>query len=355
MKDYSTYEPQDFLQDDSFVDWLREKKPMTGKGGIFWTNWIAQNPSKKQVLEKAEEIFLALTELPEQDTLENAKSKVWNRIDSSIEKSDDNFLKQANSKKVYNLKVWGIAASVALLIGLGILFGLLSNERSSPLKNDSIVENTSEKPMTVTLSDGSSVKLFSDASLSYPEIFEGEYRQVAIKGKAFFEVAKKEKQPFIVYSYHFATKVLGTSFIINDGKNKGEANVSVIRGRVEVFEQQEHDKAVEKGDIQGTVIKDKERVVYSSDGTSLLKEDHSNTIADAFIFKNTPMREVLEQVKQFYGIEVIVSQESLEECFFNASLVDIPLMEKISLLCSAMGYEYTFENNTLTLIGSGCN
>ncbi|MEN1783617.1 MAG: DUF4974 domain-containing protein, partial [Bacteroidota bacterium] len=130
---------------------------------------------------------------------------------------------------------------------------------------------------------------------------------------------------------------------------------AVIRGRVVVFNQKEQEDFVKEGDTKGTIVGDREKLTYNNNGTSFVKESYDDGLIETFIFRNTPVREVLEQLKQFYGIEVVVNQDSLNHCFFNASLVDIPLMEKISLLCSAVGYEYQFENNTLTLVGSGCN
>jgi len=355
MKDYTTYEPKDFLEDDSFLKWLKNGKKTTGEEGAFWSDWITKNPSKKETVAKAEEIYLVLTELPEKDMLENSKNEIWNRIDTSIKELDANLeVTPQREKKVFRLKVWSVAATISLLIALGVFMSPWSNNKGVPL-NDIIVENGSQKSMTVALSDGSSIKLFPGATISYPEIFKGKYRQVTTTGKAFFEIAKRENLPFIVYSKHFTTKVLGTSFLINDGKSKGEANISVVRGRVEVFGNEEEDEAIKEDNVTGTIVRDQEKIRYNEDGASFLKEQYHENIADAFIFKNTPVRNVLDQLKQFYGIEVMVSEENLTNCFFNASLVDIPLMEKISLLCSAMGYEYVFENNTLTLTGSGCN
>ncbi|MBW8687554.1 FecR family protein [Chitinophaga rhizophila] len=71
------------------------------------------------------------------------------------------------------------------------------------------------KDYKVQLSDGSVVHLNAFSRLRFPFSFDGENREVYLEGEAYFDIAKKADQPFIVHTAGTAVKVLGTSFNIN--------------------------------------------------------------------------------------------------------------------------------------------
>jgi hypothetical protein len=73
----------------------------------------------------------------------------------------------------------------------------------------------------ITLPDGSRVFLNSESSISYPEFFSKDKREISLTGEAFFDVTRDENRPCIIHSGNVVTKVLGTSFNIQafDGKD----------------------------------------------------------------------------------------------------------------------------------------
>lgn len=87
----------------------------------------------------------------------------------------------------------------------------------------------------VLLSDGSSVRLNSCSSLTYPVPFHGDVREVKLKGEAFFDVVKGVK-PFIVKTSSMDVRVLGTSFNVSDYEDDYQAQTTLLEGRVAVKE-----------------------------------------------------------------------------------------------------------------------
>jgi transmembrane sensor len=71
--------------------------------------------------------------------------------------------------------------------------------------------------------------------LSYSEGSNKKRREVTLTGKAFFEIVKNKEKPFLVYSYGLATKVLGTSFMIDASEENKDIKVEVRTGTVAVF------------------------------------------------------------------------------------------------------------------------
>jgi ferric-dicitrate binding protein FerR (iron transport regulator) len=86
-----------------------------------------------------------------------------------------------------------IAASVIVIVGLGLLTYWVFNDRT---KEMTIVAQTTV--LNDTLPDGSVVTVNKGSSISYASKFKGETRQVALKGEAFFNVTPNKKKPFII-------------------------------------------------------------------------------------------------------------------------------------------------------------
>ena len=52
--------------------------------------------------------------------------------------------------------------------------------------------------LVTTLEDGSVVYLAQESTLKYPEHFATDKREVNLQGEAFFDVAKKHEQTFLI-------------------------------------------------------------------------------------------------------------------------------------------------------------
>ncbi len=85
----------------------------------------------------------------------------------------------------------------------------------------------------LTLADGTQVWLNADSRLEFPNRFNGNTREVRLKGEAYFEVKKDTKRPFIVYTDYLTTRVMGTSFNVRAHSYR-DASVTLVSGRVQV-------------------------------------------------------------------------------------------------------------------------
>ena len=85
----------------------------------------------------------------------------------------------------------------------------------------------------LTLADGTQVWLNAESRLEFPDRFNGNTREVRLKGEAYFEVKKDAKRPFIVHTDYLTTRVLGTSFNVRAYSRK-DASVTLVSGRVQV-------------------------------------------------------------------------------------------------------------------------
>lgn len=86
----------------------------------------------------------------------------------------------------------------------------------------------------VQLPDGSTLMLNACSSVRYPDRFVKSTREVVLHGEAYFRVARREEQPFVVKMNNFSVRVLGTRFDVKAYRGDELASVCVESGKVQV-------------------------------------------------------------------------------------------------------------------------
>lgn len=113
------------------------------------------------------------------------------------------------------------------------------------VQNDEAVIQTAEGEMlTLTLADGTEVKLNSNSKLVYPHQFQkGKERKVQLEGEAFFRVKHDSQSPFIVDAGGILTKDLGTAFNVK-ANSAHDCKVTLVEGSVAVLAKGNNSKPV---------------------------------------------------------------------------------------------------------------
>ncbi|OQP68574.1 FecR family protein [Niastella populi] len=93
--------------------------------------------------------------------------------------------------------------------------------------------NTTSKTQSITLEDGTRVKLAPRSGLSYPVPFMKDRREITLIGQAVFYVAKDASRPFTVHAGKLATTAIGTVFRITAFEGK-TTRVHLLSGKVRV-------------------------------------------------------------------------------------------------------------------------
>ena len=167
--------------------------------------WRAGSPENEQHFQnslKAWESISLLQEMEQFNSFE-ALSKVHDKIDHSGSSSWLNVIK--------------LVAAIFLLPLIGysgyVTFQNISLKKS--IMEHIVMQTISSRQGMVSqflLADGTRVWLNSGSELQFPNRFVGDSREVKLRGEAYFEVVKNEKQPFRVNAGKLNVEVLGTSF-----------------------------------------------------------------------------------------------------------------------------------------------
>ena len=198
------------------------------------------------------------------------------------------------------------------------------------------------KTFEVVLADGSKVWLNADSRLEYPSHFVGEKRVVRLHGEAYFQVARNEKQPFIVETDGLQTMVLGTEFNVRSYKDS-PSHVTLIEGSVKVCD------ASNKNCV---LLKPNENARLLADGTFALEEvdvDKYIYWRDGFFyFDNMSFAAIMQDIGRWYNVNVIFENPKAMECKLRYFCKRDEGIEKaIERLQYMKKARITLENNTV--------
>lgn len=184
--------------------------------------------------------------------------------------------------------LWMAAAMLLLIVG----FGFYRQLTDVPTLN--LANNTAETK-EYRLPDGSTLKLYPNATLAYTVSERKAERTVELTGKAFFDVTHNG-QSFTVNAGQLQVEVLGTSFAV-DATHEGREQVSVSTGRVLVKTKDEE-----------TVLTRGQRVNVSQ---GHMKKDSAGADAQqaVFVFKDTPIKTAIDKIEKAMDIKIEMAPE----------------------------------------------
>lgn len=162
----------------------------------------------------------------------------------------------------------------------------------------------------LTLSDGTMVWLNSGSELKYPVRFQGNIRQVELKGEAYFEVSKDKKKPFMVLAGEVSTRVYGTEFNIRSYAGE-EVSVTLVKGSISV---------------KNEFLK-QERMLQPGENACLSGNDFRIEQVDVrkytawkegyFYYENECLDHILKDLKRWYDFDVVYTDNNLGNLRFE--------------------------------------
>ncbi|HEU4472355.1 MAG TPA: FecR domain-containing protein [Flavisolibacter sp.] len=216
-----------------------------------------------------------------------------------------------------------IAALFVLISGAGLL-GYMTFKKAPAVEQ--LVARAGNTVRSDTLPDGSIITLNKNSELAYPSAFEGESRQVSLRGEAFFHVKSDKSKPFLISVNDVTVRVVGTSFNIKS--ENGRTEVIVETGIVRVTKQ--------KSTVE---LRQGEKLVVNSKDTALVKQKETEALYNyyrtrEFVCDNTPLWKLVEVLNEAYGVNITIERPEtrnlpLDVTFSNESLDRI--LEVISM------------------------
>ena len=210
------------------------------------------------------------------------------------------------------------AAVLALLLGLATVMTRVSEEakftRALNAPDVKPIATTFARMGTVTLDDGTKVRLAPESEVTVPKLFGPEMRVVRLKGIGEFTVAKGITQPFNVRAGNVSIVATGTAFTVKAGED-AVVTVVVSEGSVKVGQP----KKLTDVPAGGAVVA-KDSVVRQASAAE--KDEADAWRSGMLVVDDKPLNTVLALMKRWYGLTILVPQPKLMErrASFRASL-----------------------------------
>ncbi|WP_408030357.1 FecR family protein [Tenacibaculum xiamenense] len=317
------------------------------------------------------EQFKKLIEKQLQGTLTKEEEKVFHEFENKLLKQNENKVFEDDQhrnriksdikssiarrkKRVLTFKILKAAASIAILFSLASLYFLNNthNEQQIEIAQNDVKETQYGQKFTLTLSDGTIVKLNSDSRIIYPKKFSGSTREIELEGEAFFDVAHNPDKPFIIKTGDLSTKVLGTSFNIQAYKESKNIEVTLATGKVALYN---------KNKLTSNLTPSEQASFSKTSGElNIKKVDISKYIEwkeGVLRFENTSLAEASIKLEKWFGVQFKFENDQIKNCHFtgvfkNESLQNI--LDNISFIKPNITYKFNNDKN-VTINGNCTN
>ena len=225
---------------------------------------------------------------------------------------------------------------------MGVQYDSLSTKRAEkPIYNKIVVPRGGE--YFVTLSEGTKVWLDADSELEYPVFFSGDFREVKLKGNAYFCVTKKNDKPFVVRAGEFSLKVYGTEFNVNTHQ-PGKVHTVLVDGKV----------GIKKRGMTGEItMKPGELASFDRNaGTFEVKEvDVRQYVVwkdGYFTFENESLEQILNTLSLWYDVDVFFQSESAKQLVFTGYMKRYnDISEILNAITEVVGVNFTINGKTI--------
>ncbi len=326
----------------------------------FVENWIYASEENRRYFEELKHVWnLAIVK----QTLEKVNlDEEWNQFQENIAASEAKIIslnqqeesgieyveEESPGRKsvVYRLLVAAaIAASVLLVAGLGWKLFFQGKQETQVAINpkeavDSVLTfvhhevNRTGKEKRIQLPDGSLIVLAHNSEITYQVPFTDK-RDITLKGKANFKVAKDKTRPFTVISGTIATTALGTEFTVTAFENTSQIIVRLYEGKVVV-------KAVDKENWRmknDVYLLPGQELVYSDDEIVRVRAFNKSNAASEkikskelsldnpsiptdtegswFMFNNQSLEQVLDQLAGLYNAKIVYDKKDVQNIYFT--------------------------------------
>ena len=199
--------------------------------------------------------------------------------------------------------------------------------------------------LCLRMEDGTTVWLNSNTEIEYPSYFAADARRVTIKGEAYFEVSHDPARPFIVSTGDMDVRVYGTQFNVNTRRHD-TVTTTLVEGSVALIPSDSEKEIFLTPGETGKFDEATGDIKVSDDDIDL----YIGWKNGAYHFAETSLKELFDEVAEWYGIEVSFNDESLENEEFSGIISrKMPLMDLLNILSQTNYIDFDLKNKHLII------
>jgi ferric-dicitrate binding protein FerR (iron transport regulator) len=339
MKDFSTYNFEDFITDDSFINYSNRLNPEDIK---LWEDWLATNPDYQKTTEEAKDFINQLTS-KRQSLPKSFIDNEWKRLSKNLGLNNN---KKVPAPGKFRIKIWQYAAAILILISVsGILITTsISNQRDKITYNEILVPRGQMK--NILLPDKSLVFLNSDTRLRYSTGFGKKNREVFLEGEAYFEVAHDSRKPFIVHTCENDIEVLGTAFDVKAYPDGNIHQTSLVRGTVRISYQNKESCILNPNQIYLLIRDSKSSKVFMTETVG----EYSSWTEGKIILRNSRFTDIAKDIERSHKLIFDIQNEQIRNCRYTGEFsTKDDIRTILGIICMTSPFDYEIAGDTVII------
>jgi transmembrane sensor len=241
---------------------------------------------------------------------------------------------------------WRIPALAAAAVGAIALGTLVWRGRSGTAPT--VVASAPRQVLTgvgqrdsVRLDDGSRVLLGPMSRLTVLAGYGEATRTVELRGEGFFDVRHDDARPFVVRAGDAVIRDVGTTFTV-ESSDSSQIRVVVTSGSVQISTPTDSSGGLlQAGDVadvrrgQGPVIRRK-----------VANESDLAWTRGQLAFRNAPLTTVADELKRWYGLELVLADSSLRGRTLNTTFVRESREQALRIIELTLGVRIEMRGDT---------
>lgn len=251
------------------------------------------------------------------------------------------------SKTNHTLRWIGIAASILIVLSVGLYWGMNSFKPSESPVSTSLATMSFSGKQVVNLPDGSTVVLNENSQLSYTEAFGQEARAIDFSGEGYFDIEHDSNRPFVVNTGAVKTTVLGTAFNLKAYEEQSNVEVTVTRGEVAVGD--------ERGVFDHILPRQQLVVNKATHEFNMKNVDLDRVLAwqkDFLIIDAMTVKNAAELIAKKHQVDIAIENNAVKNCEISASFMKGESLEQIlRVVCGVLQAEYSIDGNKVEITG----
>lgn len=285
------------------------------------------------------------------------KEQAWQNIQRRI--ADRSPVVRTKTKA---LRWAGIAAMVAILAGAGLWLAdsdnpaSITHQQSSTLMSRvgsrhaaDIKMQGKERTVSVPhgagyaqqMTDGTNVQLNAGAVISYAPGFDGNRREVSLKGEAYFEVAHNASKPFVVNTPSGSIEVLGTHF--NVISETDHTIVTLSEGSVRLH----------YADNEYVMTPGEQARIYNDGSIDVQRVNTTNYTSwstGTYEFTDVPLQDIVRQLSLWYDVTISIDSRTLAKSRYTGAIMrSETLHDALHTLTTISDIKLRLTDNTIHL------
>lgn len=292
--------------------------------------WSALSPENQKYLDDSIFIY-ENAQLPDQSDFDT--DKAWENVRGKISEN--------GSKTRFLLPVWGIAASLILVLAFGFLF---YNQSNKPEEFQFVSEN---QVVTQTLPD------LTEISLNQNSTVEVEYNErkktgvIHVLGEVLVNIPESKKVEWTVQTANLLIQDIGTIFNVKSLPESETVEVSVQEGIVKFYSET----------LEGIILQAGEKGTFDKAKNAFFKSEADPNVTAYktrnFSFYEQELQQVIDQLSQIYGREIILDG-NIAQCKLTVDFENEELETILSIIGETLSLDITFDSNQIRISGEGC-